>query len=188
MPSTSTSENGRLATGRDLRRAPRRAASAQSEGVGSADSTTTVSLATELAAYVGGFVAGEGCFVSTEGGTRFAFAVGLSASDDVSCELLLAFFGVGHIHRSARRQAHQDDAACFTIGALPELIQVVVPFMDEHLPGSYKRLQYEAWRSELLEYWEHRAKRVRPCTVEGCQQPRRAKGLCRSHYYDAYHQ
>ncbi len=43
-----------------------------------------------------------------------------------------------------------------------------------------------AWRTALLEYWEHHAKRVRPCTIEGCERSRRAKGLCRSHYYDAY--
>lgn len=75
---------------------------------------------------------------------------------------------------------------CFTIGALPELVHVVVPFMDEHLAPSSKRIQYEAWRASLLEYWEHEAKRVRACTFEGCQRPRRAKGSCLSHHYDAY--
>jgi hypothetical protein len=58
-----------------------------------------------------------------------------------------------------------------------------VPFMDAHLPPSYKREQYLAWRGRLLDYWEHRAKRVRPCTVEGCEKPRRAHGLCRHHLY-----
>jgi hypothetical protein len=28
---------------------------------------------------------------------------------------------------------------------------------------------------------------VRPCTVPGCNKPRRAKGLCRHHYYEAHH-
>ncbi|HEX6418943.1 MAG TPA: hypothetical protein VFZ77_10620 [Acidimicrobiales bacterium] len=45
---------------------------------------------------------------------------------------------------------------------------------------------YLAWRAELLAYWSTRARRSRPCTVEGCDRPRRARGLCRRHYYAAY--
>ena len=45
---------------------------------------------------------------------------------------------------------------------------VVVPFMDEHLPASYKRTQYEAWRAELVAYDERptsrRLKRAPPTT------------------------
>jgi hypothetical protein len=153
---------------------------------GSADPITTLPPATELAAYLGGFTAAEGCFVCTGGGTRFAFSVGLSAGDIVSCQLLQAYFGAGYIHWSARRLEHQDDQVCFRIGALTELVETIVPFMDEHLPPSYKRTQYEAWRARLLHYWEHDAKRVRTCTIEGCERRRRAKGLCRSHYYAAF--
>ncbi len=72
------------------------------------------------------------------------------------------------------------------IGSLADLIEVVVPFMDEHLLSSHKRTQYLAWRADLLDYWEHKAKRRRPCTVDGCDEPRRARGLCRRHYYQRY--
>jgi hypothetical protein len=72
------------------------------------------------------------------------------------------------------------------VRALPDLVEVIVPFMDEHLAPSYKRIQYEAWRPALLGYWEHRAKRVRACTVADCDRPHRAKGLCRAHYFEAY--
>ena len=41
--------------------------------------------------------------------------------------------------------------------------------------------QYLAWRDRLLEHWEHDAKRVRPCAAAGCDEPRRAHGLCRHH-------
>jgi hypothetical protein len=58
--------------------------------------------------------------------------------------------------------------------------------MDAHLPVSYKRRQYEAWRVDLLEYWTHRFRRIKPCTIDGCDTPQRAKGLCRAHYYAAY--
>jgi len=62
-------------------------------------------------------------------------------------------------------------------------LAVTIPFMDEHLPESYKRRQYLAWKAELLEYWEQKAKRRRPCVVEGGEAPRRAHGLCRRHLW-----
>ncbi len=96
------------------------------------------------------------------------------------------WFGAGRVSLSPRRQPHYDDEVTFRVDRLSDLIDVVVPFMDEHLPPSYKREQYEAWRAELLDYWEHDSKRRRPCTVDGCEQLRRAKGLCRHHYFVAY--
>jgi len=65
-----------------------------------------------------------------------------------------------------------------------QLIEVIVPFMDEHLPESYKRQQYLEWRAKLLDYWEHRAKRRRPCMVDGCAKPQRAHGFCRHHLWE----
>ncbi len=70
----------------------------------------------------------------------------------------------------------------FQVQALPGLVDVVVPFIDAHLPASYKRVQYLAWRDELLDYWDRDARRVRPCAVPGCGEPRRIKGLCRHHF------
>jgi hypothetical protein len=99
------------------------------------------------------------------------------------CELLHVVFGIGHVYDSPRRKAHYDDESSFRTQALRELLDVVVPFMDAHLPPSYKREQYLAWKARLLDYWERRAKRVRPCMVEGCEKPRRAHGLCRQHLY-----
>ena len=156
------------------------------EAGASAGPITTVPPATDVASFVGGFVAAEGSFTISGEPSSFTFAIGLGALDRGMCQLVQELLGVGHITEFARRKAHYDDEAAIVVRALPELIDVVVPFMDEHLPPSYKRLQYEAWRTALLEYWEHHAKRVRPCTIEGCDRPRRAKGLCRSHYYDAY--
>lgn len=142
--------------------------------------------ATDIASFVGGFVAAEGSFTAFGEPSSFTFAVGLGALDKGMCQMLQELLGVGHMTEFPRRKSHYDDEVAFVVRALPELLDVVVPFMDAHLPPSYKRTQYEAWRRSLLEYWEHDAKRVRPCTVEGCERPRRAKELCRSHYYDAY--
>lgn len=137
---------------------------------------------TELAEFAAGFVVAEGCF-STAGTRGFVFEVGLGATDAATCEVLRAVLGCGRIFRSPRRRAHYDDEVVLNVRPLRELIEVVVPFMDHFLPASHKREQYLAWRARLLDYWEHRAKRVRPCTIDGCDEPRRAHGLCRRHLY-----
>lgn len=90
------------------------------------------------------------------------------------------------VYEYRRREEHYDDETIFMVHSIKELITAVVPFMDEHLPPSYKRQQYLEWRERLLDYREHQAKRVRPCTVDGCEEPRRAHGLCRYHLYQAY--
>ncbi len=139
--------------------------------------------ATELAGFIGGFIAAEGTFVIGTPRTKFRFAVALGASDAPTCRLLHDWFGVGSLVESPRRKAHYQDEISFMIQSLHDHLEVTIPFMDEHLPESYKRQQYIVWRTELLDYWEHRAKRVRPCTVDGCDAPRRAHGVCRKHLY-----
>ena len=140
--------------------------------------------ATDTLDFLGGFVAAEGTLVHT--GRRFAFRVSLGACDLPSCELFRTWLGVGTITVAPRRAEHYDDEATYAVQAVPELVEVVVPFLDEHLPPSYKREQYLVWRSELMTYWDERARRRRPCTVAGCDEPRRARGLCRRHYYAAH--
>lgn len=137
----------------------------------------------DLGEFLAGFIAGEGSFIATGEPPKFAFAVGLGATDSATCELLLTYFGAGWIHRSPRRKPHYDDEVTFAIGSMKDHLEVTIPFMDAHLPESYKRVQYLAWRAALLDYWEHRAKRRRACTVEGCERPRRAHGYCRQHLW-----
>jgi hypothetical protein len=139
-----------------------------------------------VASFLGGFVAGEGCFSGSADGRRFIFEVGLGSTDQGMCEVFQVFLGVGCVREYPRRQQHYDDEVTYSVQSIRSLIEVVVPFMDEHLPPSYKREQYLEWRARLLDYWEHKAKRVRPCTVEGCESPRRAHGLCRHHLYEVY--
>ena len=93
---------------------------------------------------------------------------------------------MGNVRLYPRRKPHYDDEVVFAVRKLRDLVEVVVPFMDVYLPPSYKRQQYLEWRATLLHHWEHRAKRVRHCTVAGCDEPQRAKGLCRRHYYATY--
>lgn len=98
---------------------------------------------------------------------------------------LQSYFGCGSVVTYARRKPHYDDECTFVIQSIRDHVRVTIPFMDAHLPVSYKREQYLGWRTRLIEYWEHDAKRVRPCSVEECDEPRRAHGLCRHHLYAA---
>jgi hypothetical protein len=129
-------------------------------------------------------LAAEGHFGHS--GRRFSCTIALGASDEAMCRLVREFLGVGRVHRSTRRRPHYDDEVVWVVGSLPDLVEVLVPFVDEHLPPSYKREQYEDWRAALVAYWETRARRPKPCTVDRCDDPRRARGLCRHHYWLAY--
>lgn len=143
-------------------------------------------LATDrLASWIGGFVAAEGCFTATALPTyrRFLFQVGLGSADNATCELLCDIFGVGRLTTYGRRQPHYDDEVTFVVTRLRDLIEVVVPFMDIHLPVSHKRIQYEGWRIDLLGYWDTQARRRRPCSLVGCSAPSLAHGLCRHHLW-----
>ena len=149
--------------------------------------TTTVQRAAEeVAAFFAGFVAGEGCFSGSTAGSKFLFEIGLGATDRKILQDLHTFLEAGHVYESRRRKPHYDDEISIQVKAFRALIWVVLPLMDAHLPPSYKRQQYLAWRARLLDYWEHKAKRVRPCVVEGCDKPRRAHKLCRHHLYEQY--
>jgi hypothetical protein len=131
-----------------------------------------------------GVVAAEGMFVSTGEPPKFRFAVTLGSEDRVTCEKFLEFFGTGMVYESPRRRPHYQDEVSYIVRSLRTHLAVTLPFMDEQLPASFKREQYLEWKASLLDYWQHRAKRVRPCAVEGCEAPRRAHGLCRRHLYE----
>lgn len=140
---------------------------------------------TDTRAYLGGFTAAEGYFGRTS--DAFAFRVAVGSKDIGMCELLRETLGVGRVYAYPPRREGYEGSAVFGVRSHPDLVNVVVPFMDKFLIESYKRQQFMVWRAALLDFWEHRAKRRRPCTMDGCDLPRRARGLCRRHYYLAYY-
>ena len=121
--------------------------------------TTTASPVTDLASFLGGFVAAEGCFTRGAPQSNFRFSIGLGAVDAGMCTGFLAFLDCGSTYWYRRRKQHYDDEAVFTVQRTRDLVEIVVPFMDAHLPPSYKREQYLKWRADLLEYWHHRRRR-----------------------------
>ena len=147
---------------------------------------TTVSQGGEesVAAFLGGFVAAEGSFTRT--GRKFRFAVCVAEPDAPLCEAARDALGVGQVFHYGRRRPHYHDEVVFAVQSIRELVHHLVPFMDAYLPASKKRAQYLEWREELLRYWDEEAKRRRPCTIDGCRETRRAKGLCRRHYHSRY--
>jgi hypothetical protein len=131
-------------------------------------------------------VAGEGTFTGTN--RKYTFAVALGEVDAASCELLHSFFGVGHVYHYPRRKPHYDDEVVFQVRKTAHLVRVIIPFMDEHLPPSFKREQFAAWRADVIDHWEYGIKRRRQCSMDGCERPQRGRGLCRTHYYRVYGQ
>lgn len=110
----------------------------------SAVSTTIVRPATErVVDFVSGFVVAEGCFTRTGSPPKFTFSLALGAADATTCTLLKSLFGVGFVLHSPRRKPHYDDEVVFQVRRMKDLLTVIVPFMDEHLPPSYKRVQYK---------------------------------------------
>lgn len=99
-----------------------------------------------IAAFLGGVVAAEATFAS---GRALRFAVTLGARDLETCELFRDFLGCGTIYRYPRRKPSYDDEVVFQVRRIRDLVEVVVPFLDEHLGDSYKREQYLAWREHL---------------------------------------
>lgn len=136
----------------------------------------------EIAEFLGGFVAAEGCF-TTNGPRRFRFSVGLGATDAPICELFRRVLAIGSVRTYPRRRPHYDDEVQYYAQSTRELVEVVVPFMDAHLPPSHKREQYLDWRARLVDHWEHRARRRAECSVEDCTSPAKAYGLCRPHLW-----
>lgn len=80
----------------------------------------------------------------------FRFTIGVGAEDERLLHWIREILGVGRVNWYPRRQAHYDDEAVLTVAARRDLVDVIVPFMDEWLPESYKREQYLAWRADLL--------------------------------------
>ena len=147
---------------------------------------------------LGGIVAGEGCFRSTErrerfsDGTarvRFVFEMSMTIGDRPILEALQAVLGAGSIQdRGSRRPGWRPECR-LTIASESAHLRSTIPFGEEYLASCEKRRQFEAWRDALYAYRARRPTRFgagpSSCSVEGCDGVVRGRGLCRHHYYEA---
>ena len=152
---------------------------------------------TELLGYaLAGFVAGEGSFsVATSSRThangepirRFVFTVQVEIRDRALLEVLRDFLGVGSVRTRLARKANWQPEAAFDVTSIKAHQDATIPFADRYLLPCAKRDQFEAWRASMTAYVERfdvRWGRGRStCSIDGCEQLVRGRGLCRRHYY-----
>jgi hypothetical protein len=111
----------------------------------------------------------------------------MAACDRPLVEALREFLGVGNLTESPARRSTWQPTVSFSISSLKRHHAATIPFADRFLLPCQKREQFEAWRTQLLEYEaSHAIRRGRStCSVEGCSGLVRGRGLCRRHYYRA---
>lgn len=143
-----------------------------------------------------GFVAGEGYFAVTrklppfrngDPRLRFLFGVHVASRDRHLLELLAERLGFGSIQDRPPAHAHWQPSSALTINSLHAHRTSVIPYMDRYLLAGAKRTQFELWRQAMDSYESMHPTRwgqgPSACRVDGCDQPVRGRGLCRSHYY-----
>ena len=54
-------------------------------------------------------------------------------------EALASFFGVGRVYRNRRHDNHKEDLLQYRVGRLADLLEVVIPFFEEHPLRTTKR-------------------------------------------------
>ena len=108
--------------------------------------------------WIVGFVDGEGCFsisVVRNPGCRLGwqvqheFSVTQGASSRHVLELLIEEFGCGAVIESKRHDNHREPLLRFSVKRRLDLIDVVVPFFEEHPLRTAKRLDFERFASVL---------------------------------------
>ena len=147
---------------------------------------------------LGGLVAGEGSFfVAQERRTfadgsprqRFRFELTMTTRDRPLVLALRTYLGVGSIRHMPPGRKGWQSGIRLTINSHRAHRRVTIPFAEEYLLPGAKRDQFDAWRVELDRYETEHPNRYglgpSPCSVRGCGEPVRGRGLCRRHYYRA---
>ncbi len=108
--------------------------------------------------WIVGFVDGEGCFsisVVRNAGCRLGwqvqheFSVTQLASSRRALELLIEEFGCGTVIANSRHDDHREQLLRFSVKRRAQLVDVVVPFFEEHPLRTAKRFDFERFASVL---------------------------------------
>ncbi len=146
--------------------------------------------------FLGGLVSGEGCFSIGRRGLafsdgsprlRFVFTVSMAVRDRPLLEALRERLGWGCINDAPARRGGWQPMSTYTVASNRAHHAATIPFGEQFLFPSAKRIQFEQWRDDLYAYERDRPTRYgkgpSPCSQPDCEQPVRGRGLCRSHYY-----
>jgi len=120
---------------------------------------------------------------------RFLFQVAVASRDLPMLEALRDALGFGSVRTVPPEREHWLPRSVYSVNSRRAHFAATIPFMEQYLLPSAKRVQYERWRDALVEHeLAHPSKFGKgpsPCSEPGCDKPVRGRGLCRSHYYRA---
>lgn len=149
-------------------------------------------------AFLGGVVAGEGCFTASTTGVypdgsprrRFVFLVTMASRDRALLVALRSHLGFGSLRDAPGSRSKWLPTSTLTVNSRRAHFEATIPFGERYLPAwSAKRRQFEGWRDALIEHdtlhptrW---GKGPSICDMPDCERPVRGRGLCRRHYYRA---
>ena len=112
-------------------------------------------VASPIAWFVAGYVAGEGSFHirKSEGRKQFGFTVGVGIPDKALIEKAQKTLRCGHIYEYSRQKEHWEDTIVLQVLKTKDLYLKVIPFFDKFLIFESRKLkQYEKWKGELLKH------------------------------------
>ena len=157
--------------------------------------SSTFSFLEQAGFALGGLVAGEGSFLIrpspkpfADGSPRlrFGFQVKMARRDRPILEALRTFLGVGAVGDSPARRREWQPESAYNVNSIKSARTAVIPFAERYLLPNAKRDQYESWRNALAAYVAAHPevdRRRGICSVEGCDEFVRGRGLCTRHYY-----
>ena len=111
-----------------------------------------------VAEWITGFTDGEGCFsisVVRNPGCRLGwqvqheFSITQSIRSMDALELVRSHLGCGAIVRNQRHDDHRTPLARFSVKRRLDLMQVVIPFFEEHPLVTSKRFDFELFRRAM---------------------------------------
>ena len=112
----------------------------------------------DIAQWIVGFVDGEGCFsisVVRNATCRLGwqvqheFSVSQGAPSRVALEVLMQVFGCGTIIENQRHDNHRYPLLRFSVKRRRDLVDVVVPFFEDHPLVTSKAADFERFRTVL---------------------------------------